>query len=64
MMPQSLMPVSKTSQPTDLKMGGVTDTEPRGETIEHHDNQETKEERKHLQQIKFHKMKIFQILNL
>jgi len=43
------MPVSKTSKPTDLKMGGITDQERKNQESEEKDNEETQEERKRLQ---------------
>jgi len=49
-MPQSMMPVSRTSNPTDLKMGGVAEAEPRGNEPESHETQEQhQKERKRLQ---------------
>jgi len=50
MMPQSLMPVSKTSKPSELKVGGITDHEtPEDEQPEHQEQQEPQEEKKRLQ---------------
>ena len=48
-LPQNMMPVSKTSKPTDLKMGGITDQERKNQESEEKDNEETQEERKRLQ---------------
>ncbi len=49
-LPQSLMAVSKTSKPTDLKMAGITDREiTENEEIEPREQREAQEEKKRLQ---------------
>ena len=48
-LPQNMMPVSKTSQPTDLKVGGITDQDAKNQESEEREKGETQEERKRLQ---------------
>ena len=51
MLPQNLMPVSKTSKPSDLKVGGITERQPpeseQSETHEQHDPQDEKKRLQH-----------------
>jgi len=50
MLPQNLMPVSKTSKPSDLKVGGITERQPpESEQSEPHEHHEPQDEKKRLQ---------------
>jgi hypothetical protein len=48
-LPQNLMPVSKTSSPTDLKAGGITDQDNTPKESEEKESEEAQQERRKLQ---------------